>query len=308
MSLPAAAPAESRRALAAGICCYIMWGGIPALFLFMGHVGAGPWEILGERTLWALPCAFLLVLWSRQGVEVRAVLTNARTMAWLALSSVLIATNWTTFVWAVSRSQTLQASQGYYIIPLFNMAIGAIFFRERIPALGYAAMCLAAAGVLVQALAMHGVPLVSLILAFSFGSYGVIRKQVQASAQTGLFIECLFMVIPGAAYVAWLLAHGGGVFGHSIGGSLLMMTAGPATVIPLSLFAWAARRLPLSTVGFIQFISPTISFFIGIEDHEALTPLGLASFAFIWGGALLFMFGAWRASRRARLIPAETTA
>ena len=302
MTLPAAAPAASRQALAAGIGCYIIWGVMPALFLLMGHIGAGPWEILGERTLWAFPFALLLVFLSRQGAEVRAVLTTPRTLAWLALSSVLIATNWTTFVWAVSRGQTLQASQGYYIIPLFNMAIGAIFFRERIPAIGYAAMGLAAAGVLLQALAMHGVPLVSLILAFSFGCYGVIRKQVQASAQTGLFIECLFMVFPGAAYVTWLLAHGGGVFGHGLGGSLLMMTAGPVTVIPLSLFAWAARRLPLSTVGFIQFISPTISFFVGIEDHEALSSLSLASFAFIWGGALLFMFGAWRAARRARVI------
>jgi chloramphenicol-sensitive protein RarD len=112
------------------------------------------------------------------------------------------------------------------------------------------------------------------------------------------------MVIPGAAYVTWLLVQGGGVFGHGIGGSLLMMTAGPVTVVPLSLFAWAARRLPLSTVGFIQFISPTISFIVGIEDHEALTPMSLVSFVFIWGGALLFMFGAWRAARRAGLIPA----
>jgi len=272
---------------------------MPALFLLMGHVGAGPWEILGERTLWALPCALLLVAWARQGPEVRAVLASPKTLAWLVASSVLIATNWTTFVWAVSRGQTLETSLGYYINPLLNMAVGAMFFRERIHALGLAAIGLAVGGVVLQAFAMHGVPLVALVLAFSFGAYGIIRKQVQASAQTGLLIECLFMVVPGAAYVVWLLHHGGGVFGHDLGGSLLMMTAGPATVIPLALFSWATRRLPLSTVGFIQFISPTLGFFVGVEDHEALTPLGLASFVLIWGGAALFMLGSWRASQRA---------
>ena len=304
MSLSAAAPAGSRQALAAGVGCYIFWGGMPALFLVMGHAGAGPWEILGERTLWALPCALLLIILARQGEEVRRVLASPRTMAWLVVSSLLIATNWTTFIWAVSRGQTLETSLGYYINPLLNMAVGAIFFRERIHVLGLAAIGLAVVGVVLQALALHSVPLVALVLAFSFGSYGIIRRQIQASAQAGLFIECLFMVVPGGVYVVWLLLHGGGVFGHSLGGSLLMMTAGPATVFPLAMFAWAARRLPLSMVGFIQFISPTLSFFVGVEDHEALTPLSLASFVFIWGGAVLFMIGAWRLSRKAAFAPA----
>ena len=298
-------PNQTGRALAAGIGCYIMWGGMPALFLLMGHVGAGPWEILGERTLWAFPCALLLVALARQGPEVRAVLTSPRTMAWLVASSILIATNWTTFIWAVSRGQTLETSLGYYINPLLSMAVGALFFRERIHPLGVAAIGLAVVGVVLQALALHRVPLVALVLACSFGAYGIVRKQVRASAQTGLLIECLFMVAPGAAYVIWLLLHGGGVFGHSLGGSLLMMTAGPATAVPLAMFAWATRRLPLSLVGFIQFISPTLSFFVGVEDHEALTPLSLASFIFIWGGAALFMLGAWRQSRRAVLAAAE---
>jgi len=305
MSLPAAGPAESRQALAAGIGCYIFWGGMPALFLLMGHAGAGPWEILGERTLWALPCALLLVILARQGDEVRRLLASPRMIAWLVLSSILIATNWSTFIWAVSRGQTLETSLGYYINPLLNMAVGAVFFRERIHILGLAAIGMAVVGVILQALALHGVPLVALVLAFSFGSYGIIRRQIQASAQAGLFIECLFMVVPGGVYVVWLLLHGGGVFGHSLGGSLLMMTAGPATVVPLAMFAWAARRLPLSLVGFIQFISPTLSFFVGVEDHEALTPLSMASFVFIWGGAALFMLGAWRQSRRAMLAAAE---
>jgi chloramphenicol-sensitive protein RarD len=299
MTLPVAAPADSRQALAAGIGSYIFWGGMPALFLVMGHFGAEPWEILGQRTLWALPCALILVVWARQGEEVRRVLATPRILVWLVVSSVMIAINWTTFVWAVSRGQTLETSLGYYINPLLNMAVGALFFRERIHALGFVAIGLAVAGVVLQAFALHGVPVVALVLAFSFGAYGIIRKQAPVSAQAGLFIECLFMVVPGAAYVAWLLAHGGGVFGGSVWGSLLMMSAGPATVIPLALFSWSARRLPLSTVGFIQFISPTLGFFVGVEDHEKLTPLGLASFAFIWGGAVVFMIGAWRASHRA---------
>jgi len=182
MSLPAATPAESRQALAAGIGSYIFWGGMPAIFLVMGHVGAGPWEILGQRTLWALPCALILVVWARQGEEVRRVLATPRIMVWLVVSSIMIAINWTTFVWAVSRGQTLETSLGYYINPLLNMAVGALFFRERIHTLGLLAIGLAVAGVVLQAFALHGVPVVALVLAVSFGAYGIIRRPASSSS------------------------------------------------------------------------------------------------------------------------------
>jgi chloramphenicol-sensitive protein RarD len=271
---------------------------MPALFMVMGRAGASPWEILAQRTLWSAPLAALLVLAARQGGEVAAIFRRPKVLGWLALSTCLIAANWTVFVWAVNNGHNLEASLGYYINPLLNMAVGAAVFRERIDRVGAAAIALATIGVAIQAVALGRPPLIPLALAGAFCGYGLIRKRVDASAQAGLFVECLLLFWPGLAYVGWLHAHGAGLFGRSVGGSLLLATAGPVTVVPLALFAWAARRLPFSTVGFLQFIAPTIGFVTGLETGEALTPLLAASFACIWVGAATFAYGAWRAGRR----------
>jgi chloramphenicol-sensitive protein RarD len=216
----------------------------------------------------------------------------------LALSTILLTVNWTGYVWAVNNGRNIEASLGYYILPLFNMAAGALLFDERIDRVGALAMGLAGLGVALQTLALGHPPLIALVLAVSFGAYGLIRKRVDASAQTGLLIECLVMAGPGIAYAIWLHHAGGGIFGRSLAGSLLMAAAGPSTVAPLALFAWAARRLRFSTLGFLQFIGPTMGFFVGIATGESLTPLGAVSFVFIWAGAAVFAVGAWRAMRR----------
>ena len=299
-------PTPPERALAAAVACYLLWGLAPALFLVMGHAGATPWEILGQRALWSAPWAAGLVVLAGQRAEVRAIFARPRVLGLLVASAGFIGANWALYVWSVENRHNLDASLGYYINPLLNMAIGAAFFRERIGRFGAAAIALAGVGVALQTLALGHPPLISLALAVSFCIYGVIRKRVDASAQAGLLVECLFMLAPGAAYVAWLLAHGGGVFGHGVGGSLLMMSAGPMTVAPLALFAWAARRLPFSTIGFLQFIGPTMGFVVGLANGERLSPLGVLSFVFIWGGAAVFALGAWRAGRRVK--PALATA
>ncbi len=296
----------SRQALAAGVGCYIFWGLLPALFMLMNHAGATPWEILGERTLWAAPWAAGLVVLARQQDELRRVLRDPRTLGLLTVSALLIGVNWSTYVWAVGNGRTLDAALGYYIIPLFNMAVGALMFRERIDRFGLVAIALAAIGVAVQTAAVGKLPLISLVLAISFGGYGVIRKQVRAEAQTGLFVECALMSIPGLICVLWLHHAGGGVAWRGVGPTLLLAITGPATVVPLALFSWAARRLPLSTVGFLQFIGPTMSFFVGLYAGETMTPLRALSFVFIWAGAAAFAWGAWRAGRRAALAAPAT--
>jgi chloramphenicol-sensitive protein RarD len=304
MSPSAAAPAESRRALVAGIVCYLIWGALPILFFAMGKAGASSWEIVGQRVLWAPPAAGLLVLMSGRLAAVGVIFRQPKVLAQLALSAVLIAINWLVYVWAVNHGRNLEASLGYYINPLIAMAAGALIFRERLDGFGRAAIALAAAGVALQALALGRLPLISLTLALSFGSYGIIRKRVDADAQTGLFVECLLLFPFAAAMMVWLAGHGGVAFGSGLGTSALLAFAGPVTVLPLALFSWAARRLPLSTIGFLQFIAPTINFVIGVERGEPLTALRIASFVFIWGGAAAFAFGAWRAVRRARLVVA----
>ncbi|MEO8813059.1 MAG: EamA family transporter RarD [Caulobacteraceae bacterium] len=288
----------SRQALFVGIGCFVLWGAMPLLFIALGRMGASPWEIVGQRALWSAPWAGLLVLLARQGGHVRQAFARPGTVAWLALSAALIASGWGVFVWAVNNGHNLEASLGYYLNPLLNMAVGAAIFRERMNRFGVAAVALATVGVALQTVALGRLPMISLFLALTFLGYGLIRKKLAVEAQAGLFIECLLIAVPGVAYVIWLAHAGGGVFGRSLGPSLLMATVGPATVIPLALFAWIARRLPLSTIGFMQFIGPTMGFFIGLSLGETLPPLGIVAFAFIWAGAAMFGLGAWRTARR----------
>ena len=291
------APGESRLALGAGLGCYLIWGIVPLVFQAMGKLGVSSWEILANRTVWAVPMALVFVLVAKQGREVLALLKTPRTMAWLTFSAALIAANWSIYIWAVNSGRVLETSLGYYINPLLAMAAGALIFNERIDRLGAVAIALAAVGVAVQAVAIGGLPLVSLALAFSFGGYGIVRKRVTASAQAGLLIECLLLVGPGLAYVLWLQHAGLGHLGASLPATAWLLACGPITAVPLVLFSWAARRIPLSTLGFLQFIGPTIAFVIGVVQGESFTPLRAASFVFIWGGAAVFAFAAWRRSR-----------
>jgi chloramphenicol-sensitive protein RarD len=226
-------------------------------------------------------------------------------MAWLALSSLLIAGNWSIYIWAVNSGRVLETSLGYYVVPLLAMAAGALLFRERIDRLGVIAIGLAAVGVAVQTVAIGRLPLVSLALALSFGGYGVVRKKVAASAQAGLLIECLLLAGPGLAYVLWLQRSGVGHLGASLPATSWLLACGPVTAVPLVLFSWAARRIPLSSMGFLQFIGPTIAFGIGVLQGEPFTPLRGVSFVFIWGGAAVFASGAWRRSRNIRRAVAE---
>lgn len=292
--------AETRPAYGAALACYVIWGMMPLLFMGQAAQGFTSLEILAYRALFAAPFAFGLVWLARQGGQVRAALSQPRTLGWLMLSTVLIAINWGVYVWATTHHATLEASLGYYINPLLNMVVGLWLFRERIDRWGWVAIGLAAVGVLFQALALGRPPWISLILAFSFGAYGVIRKRVPVEAQSGLFVECLILIPFGLAYVGWLTASGAG---HALDSGTSLAWAllnGPATVIPLALFAFSARRLPLSTIGFIQFLAPTLQFFIGVLAGEQFTWLRGVSFAFIWGGALVFALAAWRRGRLAR--------
>lgn len=289
---------EGRSALFAGLGAYGVWGFLPLYFHLLSGLGVGTPEMIAHRTLWSVFWALGLVWLSRQGAQVRRVLTEPRTMGLLALSTLAILVNWTIYVLAVNHGKVIEASLGYYINPLLNMAVGALFFKERMPLTGKIAIGLAAVGVAVQTASLGHLPYVSLGLAVSFCAYGVLRKQVKADAQTGLFVECLYLALPGLAYVLWLQSSGQGHFLSGPGLALLLLAAGPATVVPLALFAWSARRLSLTALGFLQFMAPTLQFFVGLALGEAFTPLRAVSFAFIWAGVAVFAWGAWRATRR----------
>jgi chloramphenicol-sensitive protein RarD len=226
-----------------------------------------------------------------------AVLRSPRLLLWLTSSATLVSVNWAVFIWASTHGHKLDASLAYYINPLLNMAAGALLFRERFSRVGAVAVGLACAGVALQGLAVGHPPWLALSMAFSFWGYGVIRKRVAVSAQAGLFIECLMLAPLGLAYLVWPGSQGHNHLGAGLATSLLILATGPATVIPLALFAHAARRLPLSTMGFLQFVMPTGLFVIAMATGEPLTPLRVLSFAFIWGGVAVYSANAWLARR-----------
>jgi len=289
---------ESRQALTAGIICYLIWGVIPLAFQQMGAHGADPWEILAHRSMWGVVWAAGLVILARQSSQILAVLRDPRTFGFLVLSSLVIATNWVTYILAVNNGRTLDAALGYYLNPLLNMAAGAWLFREKITRIGFVAIGLAVIGVVIQTIALGHAPWISLILACSFSLYGIIRKRVSADAQTGLFIECLILSVPALAWVIWIQLSGQGHFGQDWTTSLWLLFSGPLTVIPLMLFSWAARRMPLSTMGFLQYIAPTMVFVIGMIQGEPLSLLRGISFGFIWAAVAVFTAGAVHNARK----------
>lgn len=299
---------QGRAALLSAFACYGLWGIMPLLFMGQAAAGLDSLEILAHRALWSVAVAGLLVWLAKQGGQVRAVFASPRTLGWLAVSTLLIGTNWGIYVWATTHGATLEASLGYYINPLLNMVVGLWLFRERIDRWGWIAIGLAAVGVLLQAVALGRPPWISIVLAVSFATYGVIRKRVPIDAQAGLMVECLLLLPFGLAWVIWLQATGAGAGFDSPANTLWALANGPATVLPLALFAWSARRLPLSTIGFIQFLAPTLQFAVGVWAGEALTPLRVLSFVFIWGGAAVFAAAALfrvRAARQALKASAE---
>ncbi len=287
-----------RTALLAGTLCYLFWGFNALAFQAMGKTGAGSWEILAHRSVWGALTALIFVLASRQTGQVMAVFRNPRLLGALVLCSALIGVNWSLYVWGVNSGRVIESSLGYYLTPLLNMAAGVVIFRERFDRFGLAAIVLAGIGVVIQGLALGHMPWIAIILALTFGGYGVVRKQIAAEAQTGLFVECLFLTVPGLAWIFWASTHGQSHFLATPAATFWLMSAGPVTALPLMLFAWAARRMPLSAMGFLQFIGPTIGFVIGLAQGELFTPLRALSFVFIWGGAGVYVTGVWLALRR----------
>ena len=283
---------DERRGQAAGLICYTLWGLLPLLFHAAARAGASPFEIVAWRAIWSLPLVLGLVILVGRGAGLRTLIAEPRELRALFVSALLIGFNWTLYVWAVDNGQTISASLGYYINPLMNMLAGALLFGERIDRSGQIAIGLAAIGVAIQGVALGTFPFVSIALGASFCAYGVVHKRTRADAQTGLLVECAVLLLPAVAYALWLEHAGGGVFGRRGEATALLLLCGPATVLPLVAFAFAAQRVKLTVLGFMQFISPTIQFAIGLADGETVTPLGMASFIFIWAGVAVFALGA----------------
>ncbi len=291
---------SARDGVITAVIAYTIWGFLPAYFLFVHMVS--PPEMLAHRIIWSVPFGALIIAARGQWKEVYRAMTTPKTLGWLALAAFFIALNWLVYIMAVQRAQIFQASLGYYINPLLYVLVGVVFFGERLRALQLVAVALAVIGVAVLTASGGEFPWISIVLAISFTIYGVIRKQVIIGGMPGLFIETLLLAPAGVIWISWMLSEGTAVFPDlSPGLKLTIMGSGPLTVLPLLCFALAARRLTLSTIGFLQFIGPTLQFAIGVYSGEQLSPPRLVCFVLIWTAVVLFCADTIRSRRRVKL-------
>jgi len=288
---------HDRTGLAAAFGAYVIWGFLPLYLILVKPVPA--LEFVGWRIIWTLPLCLLIVLARKQVRELRAALANRRTLGWLAISATLIAVNWVTYVWAIQTGEVYAASLGYYINPLVNVLLGTMLLGERLTRLQWAAVGIAAMGVSLLAAGALTTLWISLTLALSFGTYGLIRKQVVVGSVPGLTIESLLLLLPSAG-VAWYFAQTQvSSFAVSIELSLSIMLGGVLTAVPLLMFAIAARKLPYSILGFIQFLAPSIVFILGLTVFDKpLHPAEIACFACIWTAAAIFIWDLVARSRK----------
>ena len=300
-------PSALRIGLIAGVCAYLMWGLFPAFFRLLDHVP--PAEIVAHRILWSVPVGALLLTLRKQWSEVRAAFANLKVLGALALSALCITGNWLIYIWAVANDRVIEASLGYYINPLVFIAAGVFVLRETLSRLQIFAVALATAGVLTLTFGAGTFPWVAATLAISFSAYGYIRKMTPVGALPGLFIETMLLSPAAFLFLVFLQGRGALAFGSiSTETDLLLAFSGPLTVGPLVLFAIAARRLPLATVGFLQYISPTGQFLLGLLFGEPFTTTHAAAFGLIWTALAISSVEAVRKNRAERLARAAAGA
>jgi chloramphenicol-sensitive protein RarD len=292
---------EAHRGLVWGLSAYLMWGFVVFYFKAVGHVPA--LEVLAHRVVWSVLLLGVLLGVRGRWRENLATALKPRVLATLAVSTVLIAVNWFTFIWAVAHDQTLQASLGYFINPLVNVLLGFVFLRERLTPLRWCSVGLAAAAVVLLIVQQGTVPVVALVLAFSFGFYGLLRKIMPVDSLVGLTIETKMLLPLAIGYLVWLQMHGEMVFLHlDRSTDVLLILAGVITAIPLLCFANGARRMNYATMGLLQYIAPTLQFVVAVKVFgEPLHAVQLAAFGLIWTGLGIYSFDALR--RRGVRIP-----
>jgi chloramphenicol-sensitive protein RarD len=292
----AASSTDTRDGLIAAFIAYAMWGVLPVYFKLTDDVATV--EVLVHRIVWAVPFGAMIIIARHQWLEVRRALTHSRMFGLLSLAALLIAGNWFVYIWAVQTERIFQASLGYYINPLLFTVVGVFFLGEVLHRYQTVAVFLAAAGVTVLTVSGGEFPWISLVLGTSFTIYGVIRKRVVIGGMPGLFVETLVLFPVSAIYLLVRISQGLSPFSFDAVPTMgLLLLAGPITVLPLLCFALAARRLNLTTVGFMQFIAPTLQFLTGIYYGEVLTTAHVICFSLIWLAVGLFSWDAWHRSR-----------
>ena len=271
------------------IAAFGFWGMVPLYFKSVQHVP--PLEILGHRIVWSVPLTLLLIGMSHDWKALRQALSSIKVIRTLVLSSMLVATNWFIFIYAINTNRVLQASLGYFINPLVNVLLGVFFLRERLQPLKIMAVLLAAVGTVSLTLSYGKFPWISLALAFSFGFYGLLRKTVRVESVNGLFIETSLIFPLAFCYLFFRGIKGDGAFGViDWQTTVLLLLAGAVTTFPLVWFTCATRRLQYATIGILQYLAPTLQFLLAVFYYkEPFSVTYIITFCFIWAGLGIFM-------------------
>ncbi|MDV3250328.1 EamA family transporter RarD [Devosia sp. BK] len=286
-------PIQTRNGVLAALAAYLFWGFLPILFRALDSVGSV--LIVAERTLFSLVLLGIILAVGAGFREVRQLLTNWKTLRIIALSTALLVANWLLYVWAVETGQVLEASFGYFINPLVNVAIGMIFLGERQNRLQTIAIAIAVVAIGIQAVGLGKFPFIAVSLALTFGFYGFFRKTAPSGPTSGLFAETMVAAPFALAYVAFDIATKGlGPHADPTMMTLLVLT-GPATAVPLLLFAYGVRRLRLTTIGMFQYLAPSIQFLVAVMLFgEHLNGTRLVSFGLIWLSLAVFSYDSFR--------------
>ncbi|MFH9114116.1 EamA family transporter RarD [Streptomyces globisporus] len=299
---------EQRAGLLYGIGAYGMWGLVPLFWPLLEPSGAI--EILAHRMVWSLGVVAVALLAVRRWAWVGELVRDRRKLGLISVAAATISVNWGLYIWAVNNGHVVEASLGYFINPLVTIALGVLLLGERLRPAQWAAVAISVAAVLVLAIGYGKPPWVSLVLAFSFATYGLIKKKVNMGGLESLAAETAVLFVPALGFLLWLAASGESTFtAGGTGHGFLLAATGIVTALPLICFGAAAIRVPLSTLGLLQYLAPVFQFGLGVlYFHEAMPPERWAGFALVWLALSLLTWDALRTARRNRMLAAELLA
>jgi chloramphenicol-sensitive protein RarD len=299
---------SSRRGFLFGVAAYVIWGGFPLYFPLLEP--AGSIEILANRILWSFVTMGLLVLLLRRTGQFKALFSDRRVFAFLALAAVVITFNWGTYIYGVTTDRVVETSLGYFINPLVTVLMGVLILSEHLRPLQWFAIGIGGLACLILTVDYGHPPWIALVLAFSFGTYGLAKKQAGAEAVESLALETMLIVPLAMAYLAWLVARGESTFAtEGLGHALLLMSTGLVTAVPLICFGAAAIRVSMVTLGLLQYLAPILQFALGVLwFHEAMSPGRWLGFMLVWVALAIFTVDSARHRRRQLRMAAEAVA
>ena len=296
-SLPLAKNEDSPRGFAFALAAYLFWGILPLYMKALGHIPAA--EVIAHRIVWSVPVAGVVLLLLGRTSDLKVALKSPRTIALALMTAMLVTVNWGTYVWAIGNGHTLDAALGYFINPLFSIALGSLLLKEKMAPAQVVAILLAAIAVIILAVDAGRPPWVALLLTLSWGFYAFFRKTLPVGPNQGFFLEVLLLSLPALGYIIYLEGRGEGhLYATGLGDTALLVGCGLVTALPLMIYANGAKLLRLSTIGIMQYIVPTMVFLLAVFVFRE--PLGLArmvAFPLIWAGLLLYTWSMLRANR-----------